>query len=210
MSTKTILIIFISTFILTMTTALLAKYLVLPIKNSISNKTTEIAKLTEINKNLLEQLANTKDVVTKELVLARKAVLIKYISENTTVLNDEMINDAAEHLTKASINHNIPLELLVGIAKATSEFNTTYFSVSGHRGILALPKSQWELLDNKVKNVNRILVGTDVGASALKELNKNDIKLDDLLLKYFDDFKYFENHKNNIYKTALEFACYDK
>lgn len=194
-------------FILSLFVMALIKFVVLPTKLAVSNKSMEICELKQTNEKLTNDLANAKTAVINDINKEEIIRLKNYISSNTQVLTDVMVEDAATSLITYANTYEIPIALVVGIAQATSNFNTTYLSKDGHRGILALPNKLWK--DTKV-NINYIKNGADIGCNVLRNIMKKTTNVTDILVIYFDDLKYTSNYKDDIFKYSLMYMCYSK
>lgn len=208
MNTKTIIQIFSAVIIIAIFVIAAAKFIVFPATILVSQKSVEIEELQEKVNVLSANLNDAKGVVLEEMRNSATKKLRNYISYKTTVLSSEMINTAAHALTGAAKINNVPLDLMVGIAEATSNFNTTYMSEKGHRGILALhPKHTKELVDVEQKP-NLVDIGSNVGAKVLKGIinDHNDIII--ILDNYFVDRKFADKHLNAVVKAAVDFNCY--
>ena len=193
--------------VLALVVVAIVKFTVLPVKLAVSAKSAEIAELSSANKTLSEQLADAKAAVNTDIDKAERLKLKNYISAHTQVLTDKMIKEAAESLITYSSEYGVPLPLVVGIAQATSNFNTTYLSDDGHRGILALPNKLWNTVEVNINYVNH---GANLSCSALKGILKTTSGVRKVLTVYFDDLKYTAKHENGVFKYALMYTCYSK
>lgn len=208
MTAKTTCLFLIGICIILILTIVVAKFIVIPIKVTTSNNEIKISKLTEENKDLLTKLNDAEKVVRDKIFVSEEAKLLKYISNHTKTLSDGMIKEAAASLVNSSKVKGIPIELIVGISQATSNFNTTYLVDSGHRGILALPQMYWITMKN-TKDINIAAIGAASGADVLCELKTKHKELDKVLVAYFNDSEYSRQHRADIYKAAIEYAFYN-
>jgi hypothetical protein len=208
MSTKTIMQTFAAVMVVAIFVIVAAKFIVLPATILVSEKSVEIEELQGEVDVLSANLEDCKGTVLEEIHNNATKKLINYISYKTTVLSLEMINAAAHALTEAAKTNNVPLGLIVGIAEATSNFNTTYMSGKGHRGILALHPKHTKELNEIEQNPNLVDVGANVGAKTLKHSIKKHNGIILILDAYFVDTDFSNEYINDIVKASMDFNCY--
>ena len=199
--------VFIVVFIFSSIVMAFTKFIVLPVKLAIDSKPIEIVKLKQENKKLVNDLTNAKAVVIASMNEEELKKLKYYISDNTQVLTDAMIEEVASSLITYSNKHEVPIALVVGIAQATSNFNTTYLSEDEHRGILALSNKAWKNFD---VNVNYIKNGANIGCITLRDVMKKTKNVTEILTLYFDDLNYTTKYSDSIFKYSLIYTCYRK
>lgn len=207
-NTKTLLQVMTFIAIVLVVVILVAKFIISPINLALSDKSTQLQEITTVNAQLTEKLADVKLTIKKELYTNTKKVLKSYILENTSVLTEELATSAADALIDASIKHEVSLSLLVGVAQATSNFNTTYMSDKTHRGILAVFPMRTVAMNIPISTLNVVTVGADIGAKLLKEGIKSNTSANTTLDWYFNAQSYTRAHKLRILESIVDFNCY--
>lgn len=178
------------------------KMVVTPLRKQFQEVHTYNAEIEAKLEEVREKLDDVKTEVVKDLKLDNTELLTEYITKNTDNLTRPMIKNAAKALVDAAWENKIPLDLIVGIAQATTGFNTTYSTTYG-RGILSVSNHHVKTTGRPVRHINRVSVGANVGATYLSELcaaNKNNT------LKVIIDKYLHQEEAAKVFEFAAEFS----